>query len=81
MNSRMFQDKMAAAKEQRAQMIKRNTDQLAQSLGIADQLDGMTYAEKLTDISIRLARLSREDAPKMSAGCLGLAKSARELGI
>lgn len=57
MNSRMFQDKMAAAKERRAQMIKRNTDQLVQSLGIVDQLAGMTYAEKLTDISIRLARL------------------------
>lgn len=81
MNSRMFQDKMAAAKEQHAQMIKRNTDQLAQSLGIADQLIGLTYAEKLTDISIRLARLSREDAGKMSEGCISLARTAKELGI
>jgi len=53
-----------------SQLIAARTDELAASLGIEDQLQGMTTAQKLANIAIRFSRLNSAAAKQGAAKCL-----------
>ena len=54
------------------QLIQMRTDQLADALGVKDQLEGMTASQKLANIAIRLNRLSGPQAKQAVDLCLQL---------
>lgn len=62
------------------QLIENKTKVLVASLKIADQVVGLSTAETLINISIRLARLSSAAARQASRDCLNMAEMAKKYG-
>ena len=63
-----------------SQLIALRTNELAASLGIEDQLQGMTTAQKLADMAIRFARLRGAAMAAAAAKCLEMKAMAERLG-
>jgi hypothetical protein len=62
-----------------SQLIATRTDELAASLGIEDQLQGLTTAQKLADMAIRFGRLSSAAAKDAAAKCLAMKAMVEKL--
>lgn len=62
-----------------SQLIAARTNELAARLGIEDQLQGMTTAQKLADMAIRFGRLSSAAAKNAAADCLEMKAVAERL--
>lgn len=62
-----------------SQLIAARTNELAASLGIEDQLQGMTTAQKLANMAIRFGRLSSAAAKEAAAKCLEMKAMAERL--
>jgi hypothetical protein len=63
-----------------SQLIAIRTNELAARLGIQDQLDGMTTAQKLANMAVRFSRLSSSAAREAAAKCLEMKAVADRLG-
>lgn len=62
-----------------SQLIAARTNELAASLGIEDQLQGMTTAQKLANMAIRFGRLTSAAAKEAAAKCLEMKAVAERL--
>lgn len=62
-----------------SQLIAARTNELAASLGIEDQLQNMTTAQKLANMAIRFGRLSSAAAKDAAAKCLEMKATAERL--
>lgn len=62
-----------------SQLIATRTNELAASLGIADQLQGLTTAQKLANMAVRFGRLSSPAAKTAAANCLAMQAVAERL--
>ena len=62
-----------------SQLIAARTNELAASLGIEDQQQGMTTTQKLADMAIRFGRLSSKAAQDAAAKCLQMKAMAERL--
>lgn len=61
-------------------IIESRTAELVASLNIADQVAGLSTAATLSNIAIRLDRLSSAAAKQAAADCLNMAKMAQKYG-
>jgi hypothetical protein len=62
-----------------SQLIATRTNELAASLGIEDQLQGLTTAQKLANMAVRFNRLSSVAAKAAAAKCLAMQAVAERL--
>jgi hypothetical protein len=62
-----------------SQLIATRTNELAASLGIEDQLHGLTTAQKLANMAVRFSRLSSVAAKAAAAKCLAMQAVAERL--
>jgi hypothetical protein len=62
-----------------SQLITARTNELAARMGIEDQLQGMTTAQKLANMASRFSRLSSAAAKEAAAMCLEMKAMAERL--
>lgn len=62
-----------------SQLITARTNELARTIGIEDQLEGMSTAQKLADMAIRFSRLRSKAARAAAVQCLEMKRMAERM--
>jgi len=64
-----------------AELITQRTNEMAEGLRIADQLDGMTTSEKLAEMARRFDLLKGDNARRLSEKCREALGMAHRFGV